>query len=260
MSEKTVLTEQKDSVLTVTLHRPDSLNAFDQEMVTQLQEVLKVAAADETVRVVVLAGSGRAFCAGGDLGYLESIAGTPQAEGFIAAVGDLARRIRELPKPVVAKVHGVAAGAGFNLALACDIVIASRSAKFAQSFAKVGLVPDCGGLYLLPRLLGMHRAKELMFTGDVVTADTLFAWGLLNHLAEPDELDDETDFWAARLAVAPPLALARTKAALHESLDASFAQMAQREAQLQAQCLDTEDHLEGVAAFREKRKPAFSGR
>ena len=260
MSEKTVMVTKQAEVLTVTLHRPEALNALNDEMTEELRQVLEAAAADASVRVVVLTGSGRAFCAGGDLNYLESIAGTAEAKAFIEEVGNLVKIIREMPKPVLAKVHGVAAGAGFNLALACDLVIASRSAKFAQSFAKVGLVPDCGGLYLLPRLLGMHRAKELMFIGDAVTAETLYEWGLLNHLAEADELDEEAGFWAARLAIAPPLALEKTKAALHASQEANFEQMAQMEAQLQALCLETEDHQEGVAAFREKRKPAFSGR
>lgn len=258
--EKTVLLQQQDGILKLTLNRPDSLNALNQEMVAELRQALREAASDREVRVVLLSGSGRGFCAGGDLGYLESIAGTPRAKEFIASVGELAEAIRRLPKPVLAQVHGVAAGAGFNLALACDLIVSSRTAKFAQSFAKVGLIPDCGGTYLLPRLLGMHRAKELMFTGDVVSAETLQSWGLLNHLTEPEELEEEAVFWAKRLALAPPLAIEKMKQALHEAEKSDFAQAVAREAELQAQCLETQDHSEGVAAFREKRQAGFVGR
>ncbi len=259
MMEKTVLVQQQEGVLRLTLNRPDSLNALNQEMVAELRQALREAAVDPAVRVVVLCGSGRGFCAGGDLGYLESIAGTARAKDFIASVGELAEAIRRLPKPVIAQVHGVAAGAGFNLALACDLIVASRTAKFAQSFAKVGLIPDCGGTYLLPRLIGMHRAKELMFTGDVVNAEKLQEWGLLNHLTEPEELEEETAFWAKRLTLAAPLAVAKLKQALHEAERFDFAQATARESELQAQCLDTQDHAEGVAAFREKRQAKFTG-
>ncbi|WP_346353238.1 enoyl-CoA hydratase/isomerase family protein [Azotosporobacter soli] len=259
MMEKTVIVQQQDGILRLTLNRPDSLNALNQEMVAELRQALREAAVDPAVRVVVLCGSGRGFCAGGDLGYLESIAGTARAKDFIVSVGELAEAIRRLPKPVLAQVHGVAAGAGFNLALACDLIVASRTAKFAQSFAKVGLIPDCGGTYLLPRLIGMHRAKELMFTGDVVNAEKLQEWGLLNHLTEPEELEEESAFWAKRLTLAPPLAVAKLKQALHEAERSDFAQATAREAELQAQCLDTQDHAEGVAAFREKRQAKFTG-
>lgn len=256
---KTVLVEMQEGILKLTFNRPDALNALNQEMTAELQQALREAAGDPQVRVVLLCGSGRGFCAGGDLAYLESVAGTPRAQEFIAAVGELAEMIRRLPKAVLAQVHGVAAGAGFNLALACDLIVASRTARFAQSFAKVGLIPDCGGSYLLPRLVGLHRAKELMFTGDVVSAELLQSWGLLNHLTEPEELEEEALFWAKRLAQAPPLALAKTKQALHEAERLDFSQAIAREAELQAQCLATQDHAEGVAAFREKRQAAFRG-
>jgi 2-(1,2-epoxy-1,2-dihydrophenyl)acetyl-CoA isomerase len=260
MASESVLIAVEGSIATVTLNRPEVLNALNRDLVDSLAAALKAAEADPAVRCIVLTGSGKAFCAGGDLAFLGTLADKIAFRRFIKDTGQLAALIMGLEKPVVAMVNGVAAGAGFNLALACDIVVASRAARFAQSFAKVGLVPDCGGLYLLPRLVGPHKAKELMFTADLIDADTAFGLGLVNKLAEPEALAAVTGEFAARLASAAPVALGCMKKIISRSLDLDLDAVLEYEADLQTICAATEDYREGVLAFQQKRPPLFVGK
>ncbi len=259
MEQQVVLWEQRGPVALITLNRPSALNAMNAELTAALSELLAKAAADESVRVVVLSGAGKGFCSGGDLGYMETLKTPVERKTFIQQVGNVAKQIIELPKPVVAMVNGVAAGAGCNLMLACDLIVAAHNARFAQSFAKVGLIPDCAGLYLLPRVVGRAWAKEMMFTGELLSAAQASAIGLINHVVEEEYLESETMHLAEKLSKSPPLALAFTKQMLNHS-SASLEEVLNFEAFAQPFCLETEDHREGVAAFREKREPLFKGR
>lgn len=256
----TVLFSGEEGVGTITLNRPEVMNSLNGQMVSRLTKVLKVAKEDAAIKTIVLTGAGRAFCAGGDLGYLASLADPVSAKAFIASVGQLVSLIMEMDKPVVAMVNGVAAGAGFNLALACDLVFCSQSARFAQSFAKVGLIPDCGGLYLLPRIVGMHKAKELMFTADIINAQAALDLGLVNRVLPEETLREETYQFAERMANSAPIALGIIKKMINRSDTLDLGATLEMEANLQALCMQTEDYKEGVQAFREKRAAIFKGK
>ncbi len=259
MEEKTVLVEIQAGVATITMNRPSAMNSLNDALVKELTAALSQVQADADVRAVVLTGSGKAFCAGGDLFYLVGLKEPAAARGFIAAAGGITAAIMSMEKPVIAMVNGVAAGAGFNLVLACDIVFCAKSARFAQSFTKVGLVPDCGGMYLLPRVVGRHKAKELMFTADLIDADTALRLGVANQVVDDAGLKEAAYGFAARLAAGPPLALALTKRILNRSDNLDLDTTLEFEADLQALCMQTDDHQEGVAAFKEKRAPVFRG-
>jgi 2-(1,2-epoxy-1,2-dihydrophenyl)acetyl-CoA isomerase len=260
MANQPVLVTIDGGIATVALNRPEVLNALNRDLVDSLAAALRAAEADPAVRCIILTGSGKAFSAGGDLAFLATLTDKTAFRRFIKDTGQLAALIINLEKPVIAMVNGVAAGAGFNLALACDLVIAARTARFAQSFAKVGLVPDCGGLYLLPRLVGPHKAKELMFTADIIDADTALGLGLVNRLADPADLAAVTGELAARLAAGPPVALGCMKKIIGRSLDLDLDAVLEYEADLQTICAGTEDCREGIAAFQQKRPPVFTGK
>ncbi|MDR1396879.1 MAG: enoyl-CoA hydratase/isomerase family protein [Desulfarculales bacterium] len=259
--EENVLYKTEGAVATVTLNRPAVMNSLNWDLCREAVSILDRADKDESVRAVVFTGAGKAFCAGGDLGMLKGLRDAAERYDCISMGGGLlAEKLRALNKPVIAMVNGVAAGAGFNLALSSDIIIASVKARFAQSFSLVGLVPDAGGHYLLPRIVGLAKAKELMFTGDMISAEEALRLGLINWAVSEDELAEKTYALAARLAAGPPLALKFIKKALNRSMDDNWGNVLEAEAAHQAICLCTEDHQEGVKAFFEKRPPQFKGR
>lgn len=255
--------EVADGVQRITLNRPDVLNSFNLPMARELQDALAVAAADDAIRAVLLTGEGRGFCAGQDLAAvpLDSSGGSMDLAGTVRAqYNPIIRAIRRLPKPVVCAVNGVAAGAGANLAFACDIVLASTSASFIQSFAKIGLIPDSGGTFLLPRLVGLQRASGLALLGNKLGAEQAKEWGLIWDTCPPDELMARASEMATQLATQPTRGFALTKEAFNASLVNDLDAQLDLEAELQATAGATEDFLEGVAAFRAKRPPVFKGR
>jgi len=254
-----IRTETSDAVLTITLDRPDALNAFDRAMKDELLAALKAAERDRAVRVLIITGAGRAFNAGQDLKER-------QAPGAVDLITELRTRynplilaMRLLEKPIIAAVNGVAAGAGCSLALACDLVIASEQARFIQAFSRVGLVPDSGSTWFLPRLMGYARAAEMTFLAEPMDAATAERLGLVNRVVPADRLMEEARSLADRLAQSAPLALALTKRALNRALGVDLASQLDYEAQLQAVAGASADHAEGVAAFVGKRPPAFTG-
>lgn len=259
MAEKAVLLEVNAGIATITMNRSAAMNSMNDALVSDFMEVLAQVRDAAAVRAVVLTGNGKAFCAGGDLFYLVGLRDLATARKFIADAGKITATIMGMEKPVIAMVNGVAAGAGFNLAMACDVIFAAKSARFGQSFAKVGLVPDCGGMYLLPRVVGMHKAKELMFTGDLIDADTALQLGIVNHVVEAEQLQAAVYKFAARLADSAPLAIGLMKRILNRSDILDLDTTLEFEADLQTLCMQTADHQEGVAAFKEKRAPAFKG-
>ena len=257
-SYETIRYELGDSVATITLNRPDSLNALNAAMRRELLAAVKAAGRDDSVRAIVLTGEGRGFCSGADLH------GGATERAFRRVLTDeynpLMVAIRELPKPVIAAVNGVAAGAGVSLALACDLVYASEEARFIQAFVRLGLVPDSGSTRTLVRALGRHRAAALIFSGDPLGAAVAQAAGLVNEVVPADQLAATVQAAAAKLAAAPTLAIGLAKRAINHAEDALLAESLAMEASLQELAGRTEDHAEGSAAFGEKREPRFVGR
>ncbi len=263
MSEAVVLFERDAGVAEITLNRPDKLNAFNEEMHRALARCLDTVAADPGLRAVLLTGAGRGFCAGQDLGdRAAGEDGEPPDLGRTLETfyNPLVRRLRRLDRPVVCAVNGVAAGAGANLALACDIVLAARSASFIQAFCRIGLVPDSGGTWFLPRLVGDARARGLALLGDKLPAEQAAAWGLVWRVVEDGELMSEARALARRLADAPTRGLALIKRALDASWGHDLDAQLDLERDLQREAGRTEDYREGVRAFLEKRPPRFRGR
>jgi 2-(1,2-epoxy-1,2-dihydrophenyl)acetyl-CoA isomerase len=257
-----ILLEVGDGVATITLNRPDVLNSFTRPMAAQLRDALQRIAADDSLRAVVLTGAGRGFCAGQDL------AEALPRDGEIPDLGDIVRdsynpvlrAIRKLEKPVICAVNGVAAGAGANLAFACDIVFAARGATFVQSFAKIGVIPDSGGTFILPRIVGLHRAAVLTMLAEKISADQARDWGLVYMVTEPEALLDTAIGTARQLATQPTRALGLIKRAFNRSLGVDLDAQLDYEEELQREAGATADYREGVNAFLEKRKPVFQGR
>jgi len=260
MSEdKTVLLEQADGIARITLNRPDRLNSFTRAMHAELQAVLEET---KDSRVVILTGSGRGFCAGQDLNDRAVAPGeaVDLGETVEASWNPLIRRLATMPQPVIARVNGAAAGAGANIALACDIVVAAKSAKFIQSFSALGLVPDSGGSWHLPRLVGQARALGLALTGEPLAAEKAAEWGLIWRAVDDESLDAEVDAIASKLASLPPLGLAAIKAIIRTTGERTLDQELDLQRDEMRRLGFTEDYREGVAAFLEKRPPTFTGR
>lgn len=258
----TILYQYDKGVARLTLNRPEQLNAFNEEMHRAMQKALSQLAESE-VRVLLLTGSGRGFCAGQDLGDRNVAPGKDMPDlsySLETFYNPMIRAIRAMQYPVVCAVNGVAAGAGANLALACDIVLAARSANFVQAFCKLGLIPDSGGSYALPKLVGNARAMGLAMLGDKLSAEQAESWGLIWRCIDNDALMDEANTLVEHLATQPTAGLAKIKRALYESHDHSLEQQLDLERDLQGAAGRSEDYREGVAAFMEKRKPKFGGR
>jgi 2-(1,2-epoxy-1,2-dihydrophenyl)acetyl-CoA isomerase len=261
--EATILFEVADGAATITLNRPDKLNAFNEAMHRELARALDRIEADDAIRVLLLTGAGRGFCAGQDLG--DRVMGDGDAPPDLGDTLDrlynpLVRRICRLERPVVCAVNGVAAGAGANLALGCDLVLAARSAKFIQAFCKLGLVPDSGGTYLLPRLVGSARARGLALLGEPLSAEQAEAWGLIWRAVDDDRLMGEATALVRNLATQPTKGLGLIKRVLLASAANSLDAQLDLERDLQREAGRTDDYREGVAAFMAKRPPKFRGR
>jgi 2-(1,2-epoxy-1,2-dihydrophenyl)acetyl-CoA isomerase len=261
-TESPILVEQRTGYRVITLNRPDKLNAFNDPMHAALREALANAEADSTCRALLVTGAGRGFCAGQDLSErLLQPGETPIPRNSLEQhYNPLVRKLRALPFPVIAAVNGIAAGAGANIALACDIVLAARSASFVQSFARVGLIPDSGGTWILPRLVGAARARGLALLAEPLSAEKAEQWGLIWKCVDDAALAGEAQKMCEHFAVAPTQGLALTKRAINESAGNTFDAQLDLERDLQRIAHLTPDYAEGVRAFMEKRKANFTGR
>lgn len=258
-----VLLEREEKVATLTLNRPDKLNAFGGSMRQEILEALEDACRDRDVRAIVVTGAGRAFCVGGDVN--EFVAGTSQimakeATSERPTMSKIVHLINTVEKPVIASVNGVAAGGGCNLALACDIRIASERARFSESFTKRGVHPDWGGIYFLPRLVGYAKAAELTFTGDIIDANEALRIGMVNKVVPHEELNPATKELAKKIVKNAPISISLAKRGLQNFSKMDLAQALDYEAYACGICVNTEDRIEGFKAFLEKREPNFLGK
>jgi 2-(1,2-epoxy-1,2-dihydrophenyl)acetyl-CoA isomerase len=254
-----ILSHQDGGVLRLSFNRPDKYNSFVREMALDLQDQLRKAQEDPSVRAILLTGIGKAFCAGQDLAEATDPNGPELTKIVTEHYNPIILQLRALTKPVVAAVNGVAAGAGANIALACDIVVAHEGASFIQAFSKIGLIPDSGGTYTLPRLIGQQKASALMMLGDKVTAEEAERMGMIYKVFSAETFADESSKIASKLAIMPTKALAATKALLNQSFANSLEEQLALEDKHQTECGVSYDYKEGTAAFLEKRKPQFKG-
>jgi len=259
---ETILSEKTGGVASIALNRPEKLNAFDATMHEELYDALAEAAEDHQVRCIVLRGEGRGFSAGADLAQIiQNADGDPDLGEYLrGSYSRLVTRMVETPKPIIAALHGPVYGAGVGIALACDLRIAAERAKFSVAFIKIGLMPDAGVTFFLPRIVGLGRAIEMSMLGDAVDADEALRIGLVSKVTADDSLAEESQALAERLAALPIAALGRMKTAIHANFEADLETALDREAEGQTFCGYTQDHKEGVAAFFEKREAKFTGR
>jgi 2-(1,2-epoxy-1,2-dihydrophenyl)acetyl-CoA isomerase len=262
MKYESILCEQQDQVLRITLNRPDKLNALTDAMLQELQHVFAAAATDRATRAVLLTGAGKGFCPGQDLANARELGGGDRpnyGEHIRSNYNPLILAMTGLPKPIVAAINGVAAGAGMSLAMACDVRVASEKASFLQAFINIGLVPDSGSTWFLPRLIGRQRALDLMLSGRKLSAAEAFDWGLVNQVVAPEQLLEEASKVAARYAAAPTFAIGQLKQNLDFAESHGLDETLALEAKSQAECGLSADHREGVQAFLEKRTPVYRG-
>ncbi|MCB0738123.1 MAG: enoyl-CoA hydratase/isomerase family protein [Bacteroidetes bacterium] len=248
-----------NGVATISLNRPDRFNAFNNEQSFELQDALKLVKRDNDVRVVVLTGEGKAFCSGQDLKDIAGSKNRSLSDSLYKRYNPIIKAMRDLPKPIIGRINGVAAGAGCSLALACDFVVAAENASFIEVFINVGLVLDSGSSYFLPRLVGSNRAFELATMGNKVSANQALEWGMINRVAFVDELDAEVEKVVNYYKSAPTKAIGLMKRMLNKSFHSDLDEMLQYEAYCQEIAGNSQDYKEGVAAFNEKRKPEFKG-
>jgi 2-(1,2-epoxy-1,2-dihydrophenyl)acetyl-CoA isomerase len=255
-----ILFEKIDAIGKTTLNRPEKYNSFVREMALALQNILNDCANDDSIRCILITGSGKAFCAGQDLKEATDPEG-PEIEQIVREhYNPIIRKIREIEKPVIAAVNGIAAGAGANVALACDIVVAGKSANFIQAFSKIGLIPDSGGTYFLPRLIGLPKATALMMTGESISAEKAEKMGMIYAVYEDTEFESKSLQLAKSISEMPTKGLGYTKRLLNHSLNNSLEDQLDLEAETQALSAKSEDHKEGIQAFLEKRTPKFTGK
>lgn len=258
---KSITTNIENGIATITLNRPDKFNSFNREMAFLMQDELDSVEKNEEVRAIIITGSGKAFCAGQDIGEITN----PDIDfGFKQILDDhynpIVKRIRNIEKPIIAAVNGVAAGAGANIALACDVVVASENASFIQAFSKIGLIPDSAGTFFLPRLIGFQKASALMMLGDKVSAEDAEGMGMLYKVFPSETFMEETNKIASTMANMPTKALGLTKRLLNQSMSNNLEEQLAMESKLQIESASSDDYAEGVSAFVEKRKPSFKGK
>ncbi|MCY6369397.1 enoyl-CoA hydratase/isomerase family protein [Clostridium ganghwense] len=261
MSYKKILCSYNDGIARITLNSPKNLNAMDYSLLSELSKELDECKKNANVRVVVLNGAGKGFSGGGDIAAMYKAIEEGQGFGeLIEKAAEVALKIKKLPKPVIAAVHGPVAGAGFNVAIACDFCIAAENALFLQAFVKIGLIPDCGGVYLLTRAVGAAKASELALTGKKISAKKALELGIVSEMYNNEEFEEKTNKFALKIAKGPAVSYKNMKQLIYKSQFSDFEDYLKEEVRAQVECSKTEDFKEGLKAFLEKRQPNYIGR